>query len=155
MSDNVRRYVMPTSAPGRMIGRLFNSIVSGLTKLGISVLGSRVLYVRGRKSGAWRAVGVNVLVYEGSTYLVAPRGHTQWVRNLRSARHGELHLGSRVEKFTAEELADANKPAVLREYLRRWKMEVAVFFKGVDANATDAQLLEIAPGYPVFRITIE
>src|SRR5262245_56748821 len=146
---------MPTSAPGRAIGRIFNSVVSGLTKLGISVLGSRVLYVRGRKSGVWRTVPVNLLVYGGSTYLVAPRGHTQWVRNLRSARHGELHLGSRVEKFTSEELGDADKPAVLREYLRRWKVEVAVFFKGVGAEDTDAQLLDIAHGSPVFRITIE
>ncbi len=148
------RYLMPTTTAGRLMGRLFNSAVAGLTTLGISVLGSRVLYVRGRKSGAWRTVPVNLLVYEGNNYLVAPRGHTQWVRNLRAAGQAELRVGSRVEKFTAHELIDADKPAILREYLRRWKIEVAAFFEGIGPDATDAQLLAIAPGYPVFRIDI-
>jgi len=154
-SRNTPRYLMPTSAAGRLAGKLLNSTVAGLTRLGISVLDSRVLYVRGRKSGAWRTVPVNLLVYEGNHYLVAPRGHTQWVRNLRAASEGELHVGSRVEKFAAQELADADKPAILREYLRRWKIEVAAFFEGVGPDATDAQLLAIAPGYPVFRIEIK
>jgi hypothetical protein len=41
----------------------------------------------------------------------------------------------------------------MREYLRRWKFEVGTFFQGVGPDATDEQLLAIAPGYPVFRIT--
>ena len=65
---------------------------------------------------------------------------------------GELRVGKRVEEFTATELADAQKPDVLRAYLRRWKFEVGVFFDGVDASAPDEKLLEIAPGYPVFLI---
>ncbi|HTP17866.1 MAG TPA: nitroreductase/quinone reductase family protein, partial [Streptosporangiaceae bacterium] len=89
----------------------------------------------------------------GSRYLVAPRGHTQWVRNLRAAGGGELRVGKRVEAFTAAELPDDQKPEILRAYLRRWKFEVGVFFDGVDAHAPDAKLLEIAPGYPVFRIS--
>ena len=154
-SGGTPRYLMPTSAAGRLAGQLLNSTVAGLTRLGVSVLGSRVLYVRGRKSGEWRTVPVNLLVYEGTNFLVAPRGHTQWVRNLRAAGEGELHVGRRIEKFTAHELADADKPAILREYLRRWKIEVAAFFDGVGPDATDAQLLAIAPGYPVFRIEID
>ncbi|GAA1305955.1 nitroreductase family deazaflavin-dependent oxidoreductase [Pseudonocardia xinjiangensis] len=131
---------------------VFNSIVGRLTGLGLSVFGSRLLAVRGRKSGEWRTTPVNPLVHEGVRYLVAPRGHTQWVRNLRVAGGGELRLGRRVEAFTATELVDADKPPVLREYLRRWKFEVGVFFDGVDASASDEQLLAIAPGYPVFRL---
>lgn len=154
-SGGTPRYLMPTSAAGRLAGQLLNSTVAALTRLGISVLGSRVLYVRGRKSREWRTVPVNLLVFEGTNFLVAPRGHTQWVRNLRAASEGELHVGRRIEKFTAHELADADKPAILREYLRRWKIEVAAFFDGVGPDATDAQLLAIAPGYPVFRIEID
>jgi deazaflavin-dependent oxidoreductase (nitroreductase family) len=150
--DRAARYVMPTTPIGRLTLRTFNSTVVWLTRRGISVWGSRVLYVRGRTSGQWRSNPVNVLTYEGRRYLVAPRGQTQWVRNLRAAGGGELRVGRRVETFTATELADAEKPAVLREYLRRWKFEVGVFFDGVDANATDAKLLEIAPGHPVFLI---
>jgi deazaflavin-dependent oxidoreductase (nitroreductase family) len=143
---------MPTTPLGRLTLRTFNSTVVWLTRRGISVWGSRVLYVRGRTTGRWRSNPVNVLTCEGRRYLVAPRGQTQWVRNLRTAGGGELRVGRRVETFTATELADADKPAVLREYLRRWKFEVGVFFDGVDANATDAKLLEIAPGHPVFLI---
>jgi hypothetical protein len=110
MSDSATRYVMPTTPVGRVMGNFFNSAVARLTKLGISVWGSRVLYVRGRSSGEWRTTPVNPLPYAGSRYLVAPRGHTQWVKNMRVAGGGELHVGRRVETFTAVELADADKP---------------------------------------------
>ncbi|GAA1967968.1 nitroreductase family deazaflavin-dependent oxidoreductase [Kitasatospora viridis] len=130
-----------------------NRMVAALTKVGISIWGSRLLAVRGRKSGEWRTTPVNVLTFEGTRYLVAPRGHTQWVRNLRAANTGELHLGRHTEPFTATELPDTAKPEILRAYLRRWKFEVGVFFDGVDHTASDEELLRIAPGYPVFRIT--
>jgi deazaflavin-dependent oxidoreductase (nitroreductase family) len=132
---------------------LFNTAVGWLTARGLSLFGSRVLAVRGRRSGEWRTVPVNLLTHEGARYLVAPRGHTQWVRNLRTAGGtGELRLGRRTEVFVADELADADKPEVLRAYLRRWKFEVGVFFDGVDHTASDETLLAIAPGYPVFRL---
>lgn len=147
------RYVIPTTPIGRLTGRLFNESVAALTRLGISIWGSRVLYVRGRKSGEWRSTPVNLLTFEGQRYLVAPRGHTQWVRNVRAAGGGELRVGRRVEAFTATELADEQKPELLRAYLRRWKFEVGMFFEGVGPDAPEEKLLEIAPGYPVFGIT--
>jgi deazaflavin-dependent oxidoreductase (nitroreductase family) len=133
--------------------RVFNSTVAALTRAGVSVWGSRVLRVRGRASGEWRSTPVNLLSHGGARYLVAPRGHTQWVRNLRVAGTGELVVGRRVERFAATELADADKPAVLRAYLKRWKFEVGVFFEGVGPDASDDELLRIAPGYPVFLVT--
>ena len=141
------RYVEPSR-----MDHLFNRTVAALTKLGISVWGSRVLYVRGRSSGEWRTTPVNLLTVEGVRYLVAPRGVTQWVRNLRVAGNGELHVGRRVEKFTATELPDEEKPVVLRAYLKRWGWEVGRFFEGLDANATDEQVRAMAPSFPVFRI---
>ena len=140
-------------APGAWTDHLFNRVVAFLTRHGVSLYGSRILYVRGRSSGEWRTTPVNPLDYEGGRYLVAPRGQTQWVRNMRVARGGELRVGRRIERFTATELPDAEKPAVLRAYLKRWKFEVGVFFDGVGPDATDDQLLAIAPGYPVFRLT--
>jgi deazaflavin-dependent oxidoreductase (nitroreductase family) len=150
--SGTQRYVMPTSALGRRMNSMFNETVAALTRRGFSVWGSRLLYVRGRTSGEWRSNPVNVLTHDGSRYLVAPRGQTQWVRNLRVAGRGELRVGGKVERFTATELADEQKPDVLRAYLKRWKLEVGVFFDGVDANAPDARLRQIAPGYPVFLI---
>jgi deazaflavin-dependent oxidoreductase (nitroreductase family) len=144
---------MPTTPVGRLMGSMFNNTVAALTRLGISIWGSRVLYVRGRKSGEWRSTPVNLLTFEGQRYLVAPRGHTQWVRNVRAAGGGELRVGRRVETFTATELPDDQKPGLLRAYLKRWKIEVGIFFGGVGPDAPEEKLLEIAPGYPVFRIT--
>src|SRR5215469_15770411 len=151
-SEPASRYVKPATPLGRLGNRTFNSSVAWLTRHGLSIWGSRVLYVRGRTSGQWRSNPVNLLTVEGERYLVAPRGHTQWVRNLRAAGGGELRVGKRVEQFTAAELADDQKPPILRAYLRRWKFEVGVFFNGVDAKAPEGKLREIAPGYPVFLI---
>jgi len=139
-------------APGWFTRNVFNRLVRRLTLLGISIRGSRELRVKGRTSGEWRSTPVNLLVIDGVQYLVAPRGTTQWVRNLRVATSGELRVGRRVEPFHAVEMADADKPGILREYLRLWKAEVGVFFNGVSADATDAELLAIAAGYPVFVI---
>jgi deazaflavin-dependent oxidoreductase (nitroreductase family) len=149
------RYVTPTTPMARRVNRLMNGSVAALTRAGISLKGSRVLSVRGRKSGQWYSTPVNPLSYGGGRYLVSPRGQTQWVRNMRVAGGGELRVGRRVESFTAQELPDEQKPELLREYLRRWKFEVGMFFEGVGPDAPDEKLREIAPGYPVFRITTQ
>jgi len=138
--------------PGWFTVNVFNRAVAWLTRRGLSVWGSRVLAVRGRKSGEWRTTPVNVLTLDGERYLVAPRGHVQWTYNMRVAGGGRLHLGKRVEEFTATEIPDDDKPAILRAYLKRWKMEVGVFFGGVGPDSTDEELRAIAPKHPVFRI---
>ena len=145
-----RRYLQP----GWFTRNVFNRVVAALTRAGVSVLGSRELRVRGRTSGQWRSTPVNLLTFAGEHYLVAPRGETQWVRNLRVAGEGELRVGRHIQVFRATELADAEKPDVLRAYLKRWKAEVGIFFGGVGSNASDADLLRIAPGHPVFRIAV-
>ena len=146
------RYVMPTTRRARWALTLGNGAVAWLTTRGVPLAGSRVLAVRGRSSGQWRTTPVNPLVIDGTRYLVAPRGHTQWVRNLRVAGGGELRLGRRVEPFTAREVADADKLPVLREYLRRWGWEVGQFFEGLDKHASDDQLRQVSPGFPVFEL---
>ena len=138
--------------PGWFTKHIFNGLIAWLTRRGISVWGSRELRVKGRKSGEWRTVPVNLLTFDDTRYLVAPRGETQWVRNLRAAGSGELRVGKRVEAFRGIELDDADKPPVLRAYLRRWKMEVGVFFDGVDAKSSDEDVARIAPDHPVFRV---
>jgi deazaflavin-dependent oxidoreductase (nitroreductase family) len=139
--------------PGWFTKNVFNRIVAGLTKLGLSLLGSRVLEVRGRTSGLPRRTPVNLLELDGERYLVAPRGDTQWARNLRASGEGRLRLGRKVEPFTATEVTDeAEKAATLRAYLRRWKAEVSAFFDGVGPDASEEELRRIAAKHPVFRL---
>lgn len=139
--------------PGWFTVNVFNRSVAFLTRRGLSIWGSRVLEVKGRKSGEWRTTPVNVLTIEGERYLVAPRGHVQWTHNMRAAGGGRLRLGNRVEEFTATEVGDDEKEPILRAYLKRWKAEVGVFFDGVGPDSTKEELRAIAPKHPVFRIT--
>lgn len=138
--------------PGWFTKHVFNRLVAAATRIGISLAGSRVLEVKGRKSGEWRQTPVNLLEFEGGRYLVAPRGNTQWVRNMRVAGGGRLVLGRKVEEFKATEVPLEQAPALLRAYLQKWKWEVGAFFGGVGPDATDEQLLQIAPDHPAFRI---
>jgi deazaflavin-dependent oxidoreductase (nitroreductase family) len=138
--------------PGWFTTHVFNRAVAALTRLGVSVAGSRVLEVRGRKTGEPRRTPVNLLTVEGTRYLVAPRGQTQWVRNLRARGEGRLLLGRGVEGFTAVEVPDDDKVPILRAYLERWKWEVGAFFGGIGPDSSDAELRRIAPDHPIFRI---
>lgn len=131
---------------------VFNRGVELLTRAGVSVWGSRILRVRGRKSGELHSHPVNLLTFEGVRYLVAPRGLTQWVRNIRVSGGGELVLGNKVEHFKAVEIPDEAKMPILRAYLRRWKAEVGIFFQGVSADSPEEDVRRIAPDHPVFRI---
>ena len=142
------RYVKPTWFDNH----LMVPAIRGLTRLGVSMWGSRVLRVRGRKSGGWRETPVNLLELDSARYLVAPRGNTQWARNLRVAREGELVVGRRTEKFRATEIPDNEKIPILRAYLKRWKFEVGQFFSGVSADSPESEVRRIAPDHPVFRI---
>jgi deazaflavin-dependent oxidoreductase (nitroreductase family) len=141
------RYLVPTRAD-----RAFNRLVAALTRRGVSVAGSRILTVPGRRTGQPRRTVVNVLEVDGERYLVAPRGETHWVRNLRTAGGATLQVGRRVEDVTAVELDDAQKLPVLRAYLQRWAWEVGRFFEGLDAESDDAALRAAAPGFPAFRL---
>jgi F420H(2)-dependent quinone reductase len=129
-----------------------NRTVEALTRAGLSFWGSRILRVRGRTSGEWRSAPVNLLTFEAKRYLVAPRGQTQWVRNLRVKREGELMLGKKVEPFRAVEVPDDQKTPILRAYLKRWKAEVGIFFQGVGPDSSDDEIRRIAPDHPLFRI---
>src|SRR5262245_33845984 len=121
--------------PAWLVGRVVNP---ALMWLGILP----TLAVRGRTSGEWRTVPVNVLTFEGHRYLVAPRGDTQWVRNLRAAGQGQLRWRGRADVFRAIEVADDEKPRIIDAYLARWGYEVRSYFRALPSPSD----------HPVFRI---
>jgi deazaflavin-dependent oxidoreductase (nitroreductase family) len=141
------------AAPGFFTRRIFDPIVAFLARrLGWNLKGVRVLSVQGRTSGEWRHTPVNLLSFAGRRYLVAPRGDTQWVRNLRVSRQARLTLGRTTETVAVEEVADDEKTPILRAYLREWAWEVKSFFPGVGADSSDDVLARITFRHPVFRI---
>lgn len=147
-SSSTARYVRPD----RFTEKVMNPFVRWCVRRGIGLAGARELRIVGRRSGQVRSNVVNLLELDGTRYLVAPRGTTEWVRNLRAAGRAELRLGRRVEAVAGTELADADKLPVLRAYLQRWGWEVGQFFEDVDKGSTDDELAAIAPGFPVFAL---
>ena len=138
--------------PGWFTRHVFNPAVALLTRTGVSVWGSRELRVRGRTSGEWRSTPVNPLTLADARYLVAPRGDTQWVRNIRVSGEGVLKLGRKSEIIHVSEVSDEEKLPILRAYLQAWASETKRFFGVADANVPDDELRRIAPNHPIFRI---
>ncbi len=129
-----RRYLKP----GWLISRVANPL---LMRLGVVP----TLWVRGRKTGRWRSVPVNVLELDGERYLVAPRGETDWVLNLRAAGGGQLQYGRHTEPFTAVGVPDEEKARVITAYLARWGRQVRSQFEALPDPA-DHPVFRIEPG---------
>ena len=137
--------------PGWFTRKVMNPFLNLLVRRGVSVWGARVLEHRGRRSGQPHHTPVNLLTIGTDEYLVAARGETEWVRNVRAA-DGQLVLvlGRRRQARTAVEVPVADRVEILRSYLRRWKFEVGMFFDGVGPDSTDAEFAAIAAQHPVF-----
>jgi F420H(2)-dependent quinone reductase len=139
--------------PGFFTARVVNPAVKFLVaRLGLSMKGARVLSVQGRQTGVWHSTPVNPLSVGGQRYLVSARGETQWVRNIRVSRTARITRGRETETVRVDEVADPEKPLILRAYLRAWEWEVGRFFDGIGPNAPEADLARIAPKHPVFRV---
>ncbi|MER3438648.1 MAG: deazaflavin-dependent nitroreductase [Chloroflexota bacterium] len=139
--------------PPWIVHHVVNPIIAVLAgRLGLDMRGAWVLTVPGRRTSQPRSVPVNPLVLNGERYLIAPRGETEWVRNLRAAGRGTLRKGKHELSFQAEELPDDQKPPVLRDYLRRWGRETAAQFGVSGPDVPEDELRRIAPNHPVFRL---
>jgi deazaflavin-dependent oxidoreductase (nitroreductase family) len=114
--------------------------------------GTRVIEVKGRTSGAWRATPVKLLELDGQRYVVAMYGETQWVRNLRAHGNGRLRLGSHVTSFRAVELSGDAKLPILRAYFKRWWPLVAQMTSVTSPDAPNEEIVKAAPMHPVFKL---
>jgi deazaflavin-dependent oxidoreductase (nitroreductase family) len=148
MTDATRRYIKP----GVFTNRVFNPFIAWLTKRGVGLKGAAILEVRGRKSGQPRTTPVNPLPLGGERYLLAPRGETEWVRNIRVSGAAALITRRGREDFRVAEVPDADKLPIIRAYLKEWGWEVGSFFEGLSAKSSDADVMAVASSFPVFRI---
>ncbi|MCV7259027.1 nitroreductase/quinone reductase family protein [Mycobacterium shimoidei] len=135
------------------VARAANAVIRWLAEGGISLAGTRAIRVRGRRTGKPQGVVVNVLTVDDVDYLVSPRGNTQWARNLRAA--GSLELGPRWRSRhrSATEVADADKPELLKRYLDRWYWQVKGHVAGLTPASNEQELRAAAPSIPVFALT--
>lgn len=76
-----------------------------------------VLEVRGRRSGAPLRVTLIPVKLDGNLYLLSFGGVTDWARNLRAARRGELHHKGRRQAFIPIEIDGDERDHVIARYL--------------------------------------
>lgn len=100
-----------------------------------------VLSVKGRKSGKIIRTPVTPVTYKDHEYLVAPRGETQWVRNLRAAGKGQLSVSRKTKNFKAEEIKGSLRGEVITAYRKK-----------VKAVENEFNALPDPADHPVFRV---
>jgi deazaflavin-dependent oxidoreductase (nitroreductase family) len=138
--------------PATRAERFFNRAFGFLVGLGLSPSYNYLLEVRGRKSGKIYSTPVNLLEVNGRQFLVAPRGRTQWVQNAETSGEVRLKKPGYRRTYKLRSLTDAEKPEILKSYLRRYRGAVQRFFP-VRPDAPLPAFAEIAAGYPAFELT--
>jgi hypothetical protein len=103
------------------------------------------LAVRGRTSGEWLTVPVNVLEFAGERYLMAPGGDAQWVRNLRATGRGELRWCRGTEPFRSTEIADDERPRIIEALSRAPGLPGAALLQGSAEGGRSPGLQDRAP----------
>jgi deazaflavin-dependent oxidoreductase (nitroreductase family) len=133
------------------VEHLFNKLFGFLVGLGLGLPHNYLLVVRGRKSGRSYSTPVNVLSYSGKRFLVAGRGHTQWVRNALASDEVVLRKRRQAERFTLVSVPDDAKPEILKVYLNRFRLTVQRYFP-VPAGSPVAAFRPFTSRYPVFEL---
>jgi deazaflavin-dependent oxidoreductase (nitroreductase family) len=148
MQENQPTFLRPTFAD-----RLVNGLFGFLVGLGVGLRHNYLLQVTGRRTGRLYSTPVNILDCDGRRFLVAPRGETQWVRNARSSGQLWLKKGRKRQAYRVREVADAEKPKLLKTYLDRFRTTVQRYFP-VPAGSPAESFSHLAWRYPIFELTV-
>ena len=130
---------------------MFNRLFGLLVRFGLGLPHNYLLVARGRKSGKEYSNPVDVLDFRGRRFLVAGRGETQWVRNVRASGDIVLKKGRHAAPFSAVAVPDDEKPEILKAYLERFRLTVARYFP-VAPEAPAEAFRPLAARYPVFEL---
>jgi deazaflavin-dependent oxidoreductase (nitroreductase family) len=131
--------------------KIFNRVFGWFVGAGLGFSYNYLLQVRGRKSGKLYSTPIDLLERDGTRYLVAPRGRTQWVRNAEAAGEVTLKKGRDRQSYRLRAIADVDKPAILKAYLDTFRREVQRYFP-VLAGSPPAAFVPVADAYPVFEL---
>ncbi|MDX6554920.1 MAG: hypothetical protein QOD86_1115 [Miltoncostaeaceae bacterium] len=143
--------IAPVRGPG-VPARALNGLMALVVgRLGLPFPRAWMLRVHGRRTGRLHSVPVLVLHRRGARYLVAPRGQTDWARNLRAAGWGELWRGDRRERVAADELAGEERAEIVGAYARRYGWLTGRFFDLPRRFGPD-DVRGIADRHPTFRL---
>lgn len=141
----------PRIAPGLRAGAANRVLGLAVGRLGLPVAGVWILRTRGRRTGRVHDVPVVPVVLDGERYLVAPRGATDWMRNLNAAGAGELRRGRTAVAVTPEPVEGGERVAVLAAYVRAHRRRIGGFFE-IRSEVTAEAVTRIADRHPVVRL---
>lgn len=136
------------------LDRFFNRFMGWLLKLGIAPGYMRLLEVHGRKSGKLFTTPVNLLEFQGRLILVAARGETAWARNARAAGRVTLRRGATSQSLTVREIADPDKPEIIKAFLDGFASQVQRFFEVKAGSPSDA-FRAVSARTPVFELVAD
>ncbi len=137
--------------PG-LFARVFNRVFTFLFARGVGPAKNTTIEARGRKSGQPRSTAVNEVEYEGQRYLVAARGNTEWVRNVRAAGGEATLKHGKPESVMLIDIPEGERAPILQKYLLENAMSTKASF-GIDPKSPLEEFEKIAPKHPVFRVT--
>jgi deazaflavin-dependent oxidoreductase (nitroreductase family) len=141
-------FLQPTA-----IERIFNRVFGWLVGAGLTSRHHALLEVVGRQSGRHYTTPVHLLVIGGRTFLVCPRGRSQWVRNAEASGKVWLKRGGDRVEYALRAVPDADRPDLLRTYLDRFKLTVQSYFP-LPAGSPGSAFASIANRYPVFQLVL-
>ena len=149
MDESPKQFMRPNRFD-RIVNRAFGLLV----KIGLGLSHNFLLEVRGRKTGHVYSTPVNVLEYKKKKYLVAPRGDTQWVRNVIASQKATLVKGTKRENIRLQPIADEAKVEILKAYLDTYKLTVQRYFP-IPAGSPAKEFESLVERYPVFEISTD
>jgi len=131
--------------------KLMNGFIGRLASMGLIPGDTAMLQVKGRRSGETRSTAVTWVEHEGQRYLVAPRGTTEWVRNVRAAGGQAAIRRRESEDVRLEEMPVEQRAPIIKAYLKKTAMVTKREF-GLEPDAPIEEFEKIAERHPVFRI---
>jgi deazaflavin-dependent oxidoreductase (nitroreductase family) len=132
--------------------RAFNRLFTWLFARGMGGKHNVTIEVKGRKSGQPRRTAVNIVEYKGQRYLVAPRGNTEWTRNVKAAGGEAALVHGKPEPVMLVDVPVPERPPIIQTYLQENAMSTKASF-GIDPKSPIEEFERIADRHPVFRIT--
>jgi deazaflavin-dependent oxidoreductase (nitroreductase family) len=135
-------------APGWL--KWVNPVNRFLLKRGMGPAPQHLLTVAGRKSGTPHTTPVAVVVFGGVRYLVAGFDGSDWVKNARAARWGELRRGRAIQRVELEEVPLDQRAPILRLFAKT--IRGGQSFLTVAAHASHEEFVAAGPRHPIFRL---
>lgn len=136
--------------PG-LFARIFNRVFTFFFARGLGPGKNTTVETKGRKTGKTHATAVNIVEKDGNRYLVAPRGNTEWVRNVRAANGAAALRHGKLQPVTLIDVPEAERAPILQKYLGENAMSTKASF-GIDPKSPLEEFEKIAAKHPVFRI---